>query len=54
MPEPERAVSVPKSVKELLHGYLNTCQVMNKLWIYAMAFLCLLYTSDAADDLLQV
>jgi len=39
MPESEKAVNVPKPVRKLLLGYLNTCQVMNKLWIYAMAFL---------------
>ena len=39
MQGPERAAELPRSVKELVLGYLNTCQVMGKLWFWVMAFL---------------
>jgi hypothetical protein len=41
MPESVRAIDVPKPVRELVLGYLNTCQVMNKLWFWAMGILAL-------------
>jgi len=39
MPGSEQSVSVPRRVRDLVLSYLNTSQVMGKLWFYAMAFL---------------
>jgi len=39
MPDPTKAISVPGPVRETVLGYLNTCRVMSKLWVWAMAFL---------------
>ena len=34
-----KTIKVPKPVRDLVLGYQNTCQVMGKLWIWAMAIL---------------
>jgi hypothetical protein len=39
MRESSRAAEVPRATQELVLGYLNTCRVMSKLWIYVMAVL---------------
>ena len=41
MRDSTKGAEVPRSVRELVLGYLNTCQVMSKLWLYAMGFLAL-------------
>lgn len=39
MEQSEKAASVPRPVRDLVLGYLNTSQVMGKLWLWTVAFL---------------
>jgi hypothetical protein len=41
MPESDSEALVPRNLRELVLSYQNTCQVMTRLWFWAMAFLFL-------------